>query len=255
MTCEKIGPVEIIMGERESRNPFSTSLLIRGKEDCTLIDYGGGPSVYEFLLQQNIRQIFLTHYHPDHTSGTHLFSHAQIITNPYDYWRLTHPSEMAKKGPFADLEYQQSKSKPIGKPQLIYPYDQVLNMSGTNVIMLHAPGHSEGFCCPYFPDHGILHIGDIDLTSFGPWYFSPDSHIDQFIQSAKKMLEVDARYYTTSHKKGTVGRAEFREKLQPYLDKIEFREERIIHAVRSGCSPEELVWQDIFFYTIRIYKF
>lgn len=129
-----------------------------------------------------------------------------------------------------------------------YPYDQVLNMSGTNVIMLHAPGHSEGFCCPYFPDYGILHIGDIDLTSFGPWYFSPDSNIDQFIQSAKKMLEVDARYYTTSHQKGTVGRAEFREKLQPYLDKIELREERIIHAVRSGCSPEELVCQDIFFY-------
>ncbi|MED4779906.1 MBL fold metallo-hydrolase [Brevibacillus choshinensis] len=244
------GPVEIVMGEKESRTPFSTSLLIRGKEDSTLIDCGGGPSVYTYLLQQTIRQIYVTHYHPDHIGGLSLFTQSQIITNPYDYWRLANPAEMAERSPFElskSVSHHRSTGR-NGKPQLIYPYNQEIDMSGTKVIMIHAPGHCEGFCCPYFPDQGIVLVGDFDLTSFGPWYFSPDSSIDLFIQSARRMLEVDAEVYITSHQKGMVSKAEYRERIEPYLDVIERREEKIRQLVRNGCPPAELIWQDVFFY-------
>ncbi len=239
MISEKIGPVEIIMGENQSRPPFSTSLLIQGKDDCTLIDCGGGETVFEYLKQQRLKQIFLTHVHPDHTHGIHLFRQTQIFTNPYDYKRLVNRAEQAKANPSVQS---------TGIAQFIYPYHQILDLSGVRVIMLHAPGHCEGFCCPYFPDLGILHIGDIDLTSFGPWYFAPDSDIDQFIESARMTLEVDAEYYVTSHQKGMLLRSEYRGKLEAYLEIIERREDKLKKAVKSGCSPEDLIRQDIIYY-------
>lgn len=246
MNYEKIGPVEIVIGESQSRSPFSTSLLIHDKSggESTLIDCGGGPSVFAYLQQQSIRQIFLTHFHPDHTSGTPLFDQTQILINPYDYTRLLQFAEMRKTGASGGTDAR----KAAGTPQLIYPYEQEINMSGTTVIMLHAPGHSEGFCCPYIPEHGILMIGDIDLTSFGPWYFGPDSDIDQFIASARMTLEVDAKYFLTSHQKGMVSQEEYPRKLEQYLEIIERREERIKQAIKRGCSPAELILQDVIYF-------
>jgi glyoxylase-like metal-dependent hydrolase (beta-lactamase superfamily II) len=239
MSRMQIGPVEIIMGENQSRSPFSTSLLIRGKEDDTLIDCGGGETVFQYLKEQRIRQIFLTHIHPDHTHGIHLFPDAQIFTNPYDYNRLLERAKLAKTDP---------NIKSNGVAQLIYPYSQVLNLSGVKVVMIHAPGHCEGFACPYFPDLGILLIGDIDLTSFGPWYFTPDSDIDQFVQSAQMTLEIDAKYYVTSHQKWIVSKSEYREKLKAYLEIIDRREEKVKQAVKRGCPPEALIRQDIIYF-------
>ncbi|MDF2679602.1 MAG: hypothetical protein K0R47_792 [Brevibacillus sp.] len=245
MNYEKIGPVEIVIGESQSRSPFSTSLLIRDKSggESTLIDCGGGPSVFAYLQQQNIRQIYLTHFHPDHTSGTPLFDQTQILTNPYDYTRLLQFAEMRRSQATGT-----NSTKAAGTAQLIYPYEQEINMSGTTVIMLHAPGHSEGFCCPYIPEHGILMIGDIDLTSFGPWYFGPDSDIDQFIASARMTLEVEAKYLLTSHQKGMVLQGEYPKKLEQYLEIIDRREERIKQAIKRGCSPAELILQDVIYF-------
>lgn len=256
MNNQTIGPIEIVMGEKGSRTPYSTSLLIRGKEDRTLIDCGGGPSVYTYLSQQAIKQIYVTHYHPDHIGGLSQFPSAQIVTNPFDYQRLADPAEMAKTSPF-DLDEINSRRKyaqPLGKPHLIYPYHQEIILSGTRVVMIHAPGHSEGFCCPYFPDHGAVLVGDFDLTSFGPWYFSPDSDIDLFMESARAMLHVDADHYITSHQKGVVSKEEYREKLEPYLDIIERRDEKIRRLVEGGCPPADLVWQDVFFFRQHLEK-
>lgn len=38
MNNEKIGPIEIIKGENQSRAPFSTSILITSQEQSTLIE-------------------------------------------------------------------------------------------------------------------------------------------------------------------------------------------------------------------------
>ncbi|GAA4714876.1 MBL fold metallo-hydrolase [Brevibacillus fulvus] len=239
MTGEKIGPIEIIMGEKQSRAPYSTTLLIRGRQGSTLIDCGGGPAVYAYLREQNIRQILLTHFHPDHTSGAALFPEAQVLTNPFDYGRLLNQ---------AKREADDSPYRPVGPIQLIYPYHQLMTVSETKLLMIHAPGHSDGFCCPYFPDLGVLMVGDIDLTSFGPWYFGPDSDIDQFIQSAQQTLEVDAKYFVTSHQKGMFELADYRQKLPQYLEIIEQREARLKQAVKRGCSPGELVYENIIYY-------
>ena len=73
MVYKKIGPIEI-MGDNQSRVPFSTSLIITGKEDSTLIDCGAGKKTFEYIRQEhNVKKIYLTHHHMDHIWGHNCF--------------------------------------------------------------------------------------------------------------------------------------------------------------------------------------
>jgi hydroxyacylglutathione hydrolase len=273
MNYERIGPIDVIFGERESRAPFSTVLLLRDGGDAVLIDCGAGhPAFSSVSREYRVQEIFLTHYHLDHIWGVYLFPQAHKWINPYDYRKLTSWHELAKasgvyaaegeRGGAAWVAAQQeaAESPPperdtahawgrvFGAVDRVYPYQQELMLAGIRAVMLHAPGHCEGYCCPYFPDHGVLHVGDFDLTSFGPWYCNADSDIDHFIQSARMTLEVDADYYVTSHQKGVVTRIEYRERLERYLEVIDRRDEKLRQAVKRGCSPQELLRQEVFYY-------
>ncbi|TCP25621.1 glyoxylase-like metal-dependent hydrolase (beta-lactamase superfamily II) [Scopulibacillus darangshiensis] len=263
---EKIGPIEIIMGDNKSRVPFSTSLLIAGQEHSTLIDCGAGQTAFEYMKKEHrVMQIYLTHHHFDHIWGAHLFPEAEKLINHNDVNKISDINEIGKAmGIYAVfrkeeiekwIESQQNKKwqgKVLGKRTLdvtgSYRYDEEIEMSGVKVSMIHAPGHSEGFCCPYIPDYGILLVGDIDLTTFGPFYGDADSNIDQFIESAKKTLEFDVKYYVTSHQKGMYLKKEYKHQLEKYLLIIERREKKIKQAIHKGDSPQQLVQQDIFYY-------
>ncbi|MED1204034.1 MBL fold metallo-hydrolase [Heyndrickxia acidicola] len=271
MITEKIGNITVIMGKNNSRVPFSTSLVIESKEADVLIDCGGGAEVFQHLKKEfQIRSLYLTHYHLDHVFGAYLFKdEATIHINPYDYLKLNDPFELAKSSGMAGTRDKNElekwinkfikKNKPlnpdrplwepiIGIADCTYPYEKTINLSGTNMIMLHTPGHTEGFCCPYFPEQGVLFAGDYDLTSFGPWYNNADSDIDEFIQSSKRTLETDAKYFVTSHHKGWRSRDEYEKGLTAYIEKIYEREEKVRLSIQNGVSPEEIVHKGIFYF-------
>lgn len=266
MTPEKIGPIEILIGENNSRVPYSTSLLITGKESSALIDCGGGKQVFDYLKQKKISEIYLTHYHLDHIWGAHLFEHAEKWINPYDLKKISDPYELAKasgtwrgeKAVTQWLQRQKEKketadaNKPLWEPVMnitnkVYAYDEPIEIAGTTMTILHTPGHTEGYCCPYFPEYGVFYAGDFDLTSFGPWYMNADSDIDLFFESADRTLEVDAKYYVTGHHKGTFERKEYEHQLQKYMDKIREREENTKIAIQKGVRPKDIVYQEIFY--------
>ncbi|WP_085523692.1 MBL fold metallo-hydrolase [Tuberibacillus sp. Marseille-P3662] len=268
MSVEKIGPIEIIMGETKSKVPFSTSLLLGGENESVLIDCGGGRDAFAYLTQKDISTIYLTHYHLDHIWGAHLFPNANVSINPYDLKKICNPYELAKaSGQYAlygkekaqrQVEHQchQSRNdelKPRWGPVIniaddCYAYDQPIEVAGTTMTMLHTPGHTEGFCCPYFPEYGVLFVGDYDLTSFGPWYNDADSDINDFIASAKRTLETDAEYFVTAHHKGSFSRQAYQERLQQYIDKIYEREEKTKQAVQRGVQPKDIVYEEIFYF-------
>jgi hydroxyacylglutathione hydrolase len=272
MQNKSIGPIEILIGENGSKVPFSTSLLVRGKDDTALIDCGGGEKVFDYIRSNDEPgEIYLTHYHLDHVWGTHLFPNANVYTNKYDLKKLTNPLELAKangvyafrgksgteqwrKQHFPDNPGKRNKDmKPLwenvmGSAEHCYPYDQTITIAGEPAIMLHTPGHCEGYCCPYFPNYGVLYVGDFDLTSFGPWYNNADSDIDSFIRSACKTLEVDAEYFVTAHHKGIFNRDDYKRKLQDYLTIIGRREEKVKQVIQRGVPPKDIVREEIFYF-------
>lgn len=268
MTYQKIGPIEIITGENKSKVPFSTSLLIHGQDGTALFDCGAGNQANDYIKKQaSPKNIYLTHYHLDHIWGVSHFPEAQLWINPYDKTKLHDLLEIMKaNGRYAisgkekinnwieDVKNGRINSNEpswdmtLNRNMNIYPYDQPLDVVGEKVIMIHAPGHSEGLALPYFPDYGVLFIVDHDLSSFGPWYNNADCDIDLFIESALNTLDVDAEYYVTSHHKGTVHRKDYERKLRDFLAIIERRESTIINAVKQGVSPKDIVYEEAFYF-------
>lgn len=269
MTYTKIGPIEVITGENNSKVPFSTSLLVHGTDETALFDCGAGSRAYNYIKKQKpLKNIYLTHYHLDHIWGVGNFPNAQLWINAYDKKKLNNLKEILKaNGRYATSNEEEinewiyniknnrstRKNEPnwdmtLNRDMKIYPYDEALDIVGEKVIMIHAPGHSEGVALPYFPDHGILFVVDHDLSSFGPWYNNADCDIDLFIESALKTLEVDAEYFVTSHHKGTVRRNDYEQKLRNFLGVIERREETIVKAVKRGVSPKDIVHEEAFYF-------
>ncbi|HET7657789.1 MAG TPA: MBL fold metallo-hydrolase [Bacillales bacterium] len=269
MKRSKIGPIEIIPGEHESHVPYCTSLLVHGKDHDALIDCGGGKTAFDYLQKQNIRNLYLTHYHIDHIWGAYLFKDAEIAINTYDRKKLSDRDELARaSGLYAlcgeegakkrvkhllENEQDAEELKPNWNPVLgitdkVYPYEKEIEIADTKMRILHTPGHTEGYCCPYFPEYGVFFCGDFDLTSFGPWYNDADSDIEQFFKSAERTLEVDAKYYVTAHHKGTFERSEYENRLRRFMDKIREREEKTRKAVQRGILPKDIVYEEIFYY-------
>lgn len=268
MAIEKMGPIEVIIGENQSKVPFSTSLLINGQSDSVLIDCGGGRQAFDYIKQKHITEIYLTHYHLDHIWGTYLFPDAHVTINRCDFKKLSDPLELAKASGIYFLQGKEKASqwidRQMNKPDEgaltlrwksvmnivngCYEYEKEIDAAGTKLVMLHTPGHTEGFCCPYFPEYGVLMVGDFDLTSFGPWYMDADSDIDAFLQSAKRTLETDAEYFITAHHKGSFKRKDYEEQLKRYIDKVFEREEKTKRAVMQGIPPKDIVYQEIFYF-------
>jgi hydroxyacylglutathione hydrolase len=269
MSIFRIGPIEVLIGKKQSRTPYSTSLLIKGGEQDALIDCGAGEEVFDYVKREHsVSDIYVTHYHLDHLWGLSHFPDRHIWINERDLPKLSDLEEVAKANGYYALFGEEKGIQMVGGRQVVtgerkrgqhswahvvdvpkstYPYDQEMEIAGINVIMLHAPGHCEGFCCPYFPDYGVLHVGDFDLTAFGPWYNNADSDIDDMVRSAKRTLLVDAEHYVTSHQKGVVSRADYKRLLETYMGIIDRREEQVIRAVRQGISPEQLIHQEVFY--------
>lgn len=269
MSYRQIESIEIITGENNSRVPYCTSLLVHGKKEDALIDCGSGQAAFDYIKEQaNVRNIYLTHYHLDHTWGADRFKEATKWINPYDWNKLADPYELAaasgitaqrgQEATKAWLERQKQKEqkasgdKPLWMPVMniadrIYPFEESIEIADTTMTVLHTPGHTEGYCCPFFPEYGVMYVGDFDLTSFGPWYMNADSDIDAFFESAKRTLEVDAKYYVTGHHKGTFERVEYEQRLDQYMNKIREREEKAKHAIQKGIPPKDIVYQEIIY--------
>ncbi|SDI26820.1 MBL fold metallo-hydrolase [Natribacillus halophilus] len=263
MKIENIGDLELIEGRRNSKVPYSTSILVKGKngKGDALVDIGTGKEGYEYINENHdIQDIFITHYHLDHVKGIPYFQNANIYVNEIDEHKLNDMEVLGKAmGTYALhgasvvnqwIEHNKN-SQPFAdimkRDKNLYPYDQTINVAGHDVQMLYAPGHCESYCCPYFPDEGVLVVGDYDLTSFGPWYNNADSDIDAFITSGEMTLNVDADYYVTFHHKGTFTRKEYEVALERYLAIIEERERKIIQLLKEGTAIEDLIHREVFY--------
>src|SRR5262249_12587014 len=90
------------------------------------------------------------------------------------------------------------------------------------------------------PD-GVLYLGDVDLSSFGPYYGDAWSSLVDFERTLAFARTLEARWYATFHHIGVVeGRAAFVEKLDRYAAVIADRERRLLE-----CLPEPRTIDDV----------
>ena len=112
---------------------------------------------------------------------------------------------------------------------------------GVRVRAIHAPGHTRGHSMLMIEPDGVLYLGDIDLSSFGPYYGDAWSSLEDFERTLVMARTVDARWYATFHHIGVIeGRAAFAERLDRYAAVIADRERRLLAYLAEPRSLGEI---------------
>ncbi|MHA1297999.1 MAG: MBL fold metallo-hydrolase [Candidatus Helarchaeota archaeon] len=253
-----IGNLKLVNEKKKSRFPASRTIFIDDKTKV-IIDPGADEVLLKKILKNNpINIVFNSHYHYDHISNNFLFQKSKIFINEIessffidrsnipknvgvfevwgqkgidDWLKYTKDpnSEQTPYSPSRNHKWYLSTDKLDGT----YQDGQVFDFGSTEMKVISTPGHSKGFCCFLFPNENAVYTGDIDLTSWGPWYHGSDSDIDDFISSSYKIAKLNVDFFITAHEIGVQTREEFNKKLKEYLKIIDKKDSLILEKLRE----------------------
>src|SRR5512144_3053561 len=167
--------VTVLVGEKTGKYPDGNSLWIRGRDASALID----PSLSVARRADELAGIDLvvqSHVHEDHVAGLFRFPRARVAAHRADLPGIQHLD-----GLLAIYGYGQPQVLETMRQWLVEqfhyaarpdaePYDDgaVFDLGGTRVRAIHLPGHTRGHSALLVEPEGVLFLGDIDLTGFGP---------------------------------------------------------------------------------------
>lgn len=245
---EKFGCISFIPGPRDGRYPSCNSLFI-DDELKAVIDPGSDEK--ELLKISSLKPglVINSHYHEDHRTYLNMFSDSGLlihaaelpcyisINSLLDYYGLLgRRHEQAWREVLVN-QFNYRERVPTGE----ISDGELIDFGATQLRVIHTPGHSPGHCCFHFPREGILFLGDLDMTSFGPWYGDRVSDIDQTIESVQRIQEIEAQIYISSH--APVIRGDISQLARAYISVIERREERLIEYLFRPRTLDEIVEQ------------
>jgi glyoxylase-like metal-dependent hydrolase (beta-lactamase superfamily II) len=122
------------------------------------------------------------------------------------------------------------------------PDDAVLDLGGgVTMTAIPTPGHTRGHTAWLIEPCGVLVIGDIDLSSFGPYYADAVSNLEEFVASMATIRDVEAAWYVTFHHKGVVeGHDAFVEALDAFAAVVDRRDDAIVEYCREPRSIADM---------------
>ena len=247
----EFGPVRVLFGSGGGRYPDANSLLVSGSRERLIVDPALG------LLERaepppEVDRVLNSHCHEDHISGNHLFPevpwHLHTLDQPgirsLDAMMEIYGLPEAIERPFRDAIREHFHFVP--RPDALgFEDGDVFDLGGTQLRVIHTPGHTRGHCCFLIEWRGetdsLLYLGDIDLTGFGPYYGDAWSDLADFERSLEKVRDIEARWYVTSHHIGVVeGRETFLGRLERFGASIDDREQRLLAYLKEPHSLEEI---------------
>ena len=167
--------------------------VVGDDSECIVID--APHSVDDILAvvgDRKVTAIVCTHAHDDHVRVAPELARATgapILLHPADapVWELTHPDTR----PDGELDDRQQ-----------------ISVGGTNITVLHTPGHAPGAVCLYAPDLGVVFSGDT-LFQGGPGAtgrsFSDEDLIKESIRRVLFALPDDTVVHTGHGDSTTIG--------------------------------------------------
>jgi len=202
---------------------FVSAYLIEGDEGLALVDCGErdhGGTIADALMwlgrtAGEIRQILVTHHHPDHTgslaelarvSAAPVYVHAADV--PYVQgerrWPGFHRTNAAGRllGPVL-ARFQPDRPIPVPVDHELVDGDRLAIAGG--ITMLHTPGHTPGHTAFLLPrDGGVLLAGDAAinigrLRSAGHWLAITTQDRDAAAASFRRLAALDFQVAAFGH--------------------------------------------------------
>jgi glyoxylase-like metal-dependent hydrolase (beta-lactamase superfamily II) len=247
----RIGPVRVLFGEHGGKYPQGNTLLVEGREESVLIDPSLGLLPRRDRLPRADR-VLNSHCHEDHVAGNHLYPDAPWHLHEADLPGIRSLDAMLAIYGYPEpihslfrraLVEQFHFTPRAGDGARGFRDGDVFDLGGVRVEALHAPGHTRGHSCFRVRWDGgeLLYLGDIDLSSFGPYYGDAWSDLEDFERSLARVREVDVPWYATFHHVGVLeGRAAFLERLDRYAAVIGQREARLLAFLAEPRTLDEI---------------
>jgi glyoxylase-like metal-dependent hydrolase (beta-lactamase superfamily II) len=243
-----LGCVTVLFGERGGKYPQGNSLLVRGSEESVIIDPSLGMIPRRGRLP-HVDRVLNSHCHEDHVAGNHLFPDA-----PWHLHEADLPGIRSLEGFLGIFGYEGGIGEAWARAVLEqFHFEPRLDArgfrdgdvfelgGGVRVEVVHTPGHTRGHCAFQIEPEGVLYLGDIDLSSFGPYYGDAWSDLEDFERSLARVRERETRWYATFHHIGVLeGRAAYLERLDRFAAVIASREQRLLAYLAEPRSLDEI---------------
>lgn len=245
------GPVTVHLGEKSGKYPDGNQVLVEGADALVAFDT---PLVANRLGDKFTAadMVILGHVHEDHIAGLHRLPRARVLAPQADLEALRSWDGLARHYGYRPDVLAEMKAK-IERVFHYLPRPDAEGYGdgahwelggGVSIRALHMPGHTSGHSVLLVEPGAIAFIGDIDLSSFGPYYGDATSNLDAFRATLRAVARVPARVWITSHHKGVITeRAAFLALLAAYAAKLDAREQAIAAHLRDSgpATLEELV--------------
>jgi glyoxylase-like metal-dependent hydrolase (beta-lactamase superfamily II) len=270
----------------QNQQYFNANSLLFVDKTKMLIDTGfqlGNGSltkIKQFLNSSDF--ILYSHYHIDHTFGSHLFpkhqkfiheTEKEIFTSfdTFLQFSYNHPGrssiDISEKNLWTQrfkeiLDFERLSSwEELSLNNLnAITSDSIIDLGESEVDIIHLPGHSPGHVGVYEPYNSkILFIGDIDIgTKFGPWYGWRNSDLQSFRGSVKKLRDFiknnEISLVVSSHSE-PVSKLASLERLNNFESIFDTRKRKILDFIKKkpdGATISDIVQQSFIYNRKRI---
>jgi len=168
---------------------LSSNIYTLGVEEITVIDTGAGDQMNALVPRlktldldlKNVKQVILTHTHPDHTGGL------KELVGTCSPAVLVHEEEAANIETFGLAISKLNDGSSI-------------TAGGRTLQVIHTPGHTPGSICLYDPKDKILFSGD---TVFPEGGFGrtdlPGGESYQLIDSLERLSALEVDFILPAH--------------------------------------------------------
>ncbi len=240
--------VTVLVGERGGRYPSGSSLLVEGSQESLLLDPSLAVAALPAAELPRIDRVVNSHCHEDHIAGNHRFPavpwHLPALDlagiRSIDAMMAIYGFEPVVDAVFRRIVLEQFHFTP--RPDALgYSDGAVFDLGGVCVRMVHAPGHTRGHSLAHVEPDDVLYLGDIDLSSFGPYYGDAWSSLEDFERTLVAVRAMEARWYATFHHVGILdGRTAFLERLDRFAAVIAARQERLLAFLAAPHTLDEI---------------
>lgn len=248
MTEERcFGPVRLIPGGPKGRYPHSHSVYVEGAG--VLIDAGADAARYrELIAGPGVREVWLSHWHEDHLTHLDLFEGLPLRHMALEAGALGGVEAMLDWYGCDEEAYRPYWRRVLREDFHVRPRratcgftpGQVIDLGACTVEVIHAPGHTPGSVAFFFREPRVLFLGDYDLGAFGPWYGDRAGSIEQTIASVRRLQQVPATVWLTSHEEGW-HEGDVAEKFERYLAVIDAREALLLDLLAEPRTRAEII--------------
>ena len=161
-----------------------TNTYLVGNENVTVVDPGPALDTHiEAIVKASgsIKQIIVTHTHPDHSPGVKLLQEA---------------IDVPAYGLITDTTKDQDKTF---SPLKLLSDGDVLDEEEYSIEVIHTPGHASNHLCYLLKEEGLIFTGDHIMNGSTVVISPPDGNMKHYIQSLEKLKNYDLKTIAPGH--------------------------------------------------------